>query len=164
MRKVPAGGAGTAARTGLLPFLDIVFGTIGVFVVVFALQHVIGNNEGAPAGVDAIVVCVDGDRLAAHWPDRESGPVEPPRRSLDLLRAMAASERPFRSLILAIGPGCFEARGTFMKGYERFLDASANPAFPGDRPRADLMLELYPVGGAAGAAALLERWRGDREP
>lgn len=164
MRGYPAGGARVAVSTGLLPFLDIIFGAIGVFVVVFALQHVAESGEGSPPGVDAIVACVDGDRLAAHWPNGENGPVVAPRRSLDLLRGMADAERPFRSLILAIGPGCFEARGVFMKEYERFLDVSAGPGFPDDRSRADLMLELYPIGGAADARALIDGWREGWEP
>lgn len=168
MGKSRTSGATTAAhgraRTGLLPFLDIVFGTVGVFVVVFALQHVAGNRETTPAGVDGVVTCIDGDRLAAHWPDGESGPAAAPQRSYELLQRMAESGRPFRSLIVAIGPGCFRARRAFMEGYERFLELSPGPGFPDDRARADLMLELYPIGGAADAGALLDEWRRSPKP
>lgn len=153
------GGAGTAAPMSLLPFLDIIFGTIGIFVVTFALQNIVEVEDGIPPGIDSIVTCVDGDRLTAHWPDGGAGPVAAPERSLELLQALARDGRPFRNLVLALGGNCLEARLAFLKGFERYLDVSTRAAAADGRAPTGLMLELYPLGDEADAAALLDEWR-----
>ena len=160
-----SGGAGALAQMSLVPFLDIIFGTIGIFVVAFALQNIVELEDGIPPGVDSIVTCIEGDRLTAHWPDGTTGPVAVPGRSLDLLRALARDGRPFRTLILALGGDCLQARLAFIDGFERYLDLdlSARSVAAEDRAPAGLMLELYPIGDAGDAAALLEEWRGANE-
>ena len=144
----------------LLPFLDIIFGTIGIFLVTFALQNIVEVEEGIPPDVDSIVTCVEGDRLTAHWPDGSTGPAAAPERSLDLLQALAGTERPFRSLLLALGGDCLRARLAFLDGFERYLKLSEKPGAADARAPAALMLELYPIGDAADAEALLEEWHG----
>lgn len=147
-------GGRMGAVVSLLPFLDIVFGMIGVFIVVFALQNIV--EDGAPPSVDSIVTCVEEGRLTAYWPGGEIAGVSTSDRSFELLRSLAEDGRPFRSLILAVGPEC--ARQAFMEGFERYLQAAVRD----ERRPVGLLLELYPVGGAAGAAALLEEWRGEQ--
>ena len=153
------GGSGVA-KMSLLPFLDIIFGTIGIFVVTFALQNLVEVKDGIPPGVDAIVTCIDGDRLAAHWPDGSSGAVAAPERTLHLLQALAADGRPFRSVILALSGHCIKARSAFLTGFERYLNVSTRSAEGAGRAPTGLMLELYPIGDAADAEALLDEWRG----
>ena len=161
MRRLPTGRASAVAQLSLLPFLDIIFGTIGIFVVAFALQNIVAVKDGIPPGVDSIVTCIEGDRLTAHWPDGSTGPVAAPERTLDLLQTLADDGRPFRSMILALGGDCYRARLAFLDGFERYLEASATAVPAKDEAPAGLMLELYPLGDAADAAALLATWRGD---
>lgn len=144
----------------LLPFLDIIFGTIGIFVVVFAIQNVVEVKEGVPPGVDSIVTCLQGGDLTAHWPDGSTGPVAVPERSFELLQRLADQGRPFRSLILALSGNCYKARLSFLDGFERYLEASAKTFAVEGRSPAGLMLELYPIGDEADAVALVEEWRG----
>ena len=153
------GASRRGVRLSLLPFVDIVFGTIGVFTVVFAVQNVLEAKEGIAPGVDSIVTCVDGDRLEAHWPDGSVAPSAAPQRSLELLGALGDAGRPFRSMILALGGECAEARRLFLKAFERYLDITADPAVADGEPPPYVMLELYPIGDATDAAALLARWR-----
>ena len=148
-------------RLSLLPFVDIVFGTIGIFTVVFAVQNVLEAKEGIQPGVDRIVTCVEGNRLTAHWPDGGSIPSARPERSHELLGAMGNTESPFRSMILALSGECEKARRLFLKAFERYLDVSANPADDDHGAPPYVMLELYPIGDAADAAALLKRWRSE---
>ncbi len=143
----------------LLPFLDIIFGTIGIFIVTFALQNIAEVEDGIPPGIDSIVTCVGGDRLTAHWPDGSTGPAVSPERSIELLQALAGDGRPFRSLVLALGGNCHEARMAFLDGFQRYLDISARSVTADDKPPTGLMLELYPLGDGGDAAALLEEWR-----
>ena len=150
--------------TVLLPFLDIVFGTIGVFVVVFALQYARETDRGAPPGIDCVVLCLKGDRLTTHWPDGEIGPTAAPGRGTELLQALAATGRPFRSVVFAVGPGCVEARTRFMAAFEEYLDISAGSQTADDADRMAPMLELYPLGSGAAGAALLKEWRGETTP
>ena len=148
----------------MLPFLDIVFGTIGIFIVVFALQNVVERGGIVQPSVDSIVICLDGGRLTAHWPDGKDGPAAAPERSLDLLRALGEDGRPFRSMILAISADCFGARQAFMEGFERYLEVSRSAVASDGRTAVDLMLELYPISGSTDAVALLEGWRKGRGP
>ena len=156
-------GSGAATQMSLLPFLDIIFGTIGIFIVTFALQNIVDVEDGIPPGIDSIVTCVGGDRLTAHWPDGSTGPAVSPERSLDLLQTLASDERPFRSLILALGGNCHQARMAFLNGFQRYLDISARSITADGKPPTGLMLELYPLGDAADATALLGEWREGRE-
>lgn len=164
MRRPNAAGVDTVVQMSLLPFLDIVFGTIGIFIVVFALQNVVEVKDGIQPSVDSIVTCLDGGRLTTHWQDGTDGPVAAPERSLDLLQALGEDGRPFRSMILAIGADCFSARQTFMEGFERYLEVSRSAIATDGRTAVDLMLELYPIGGATDAVALLEEWRRGEGP
>ena len=148
-------------RLSLLPFVDIVFGTIGVFTVVFAVQNVLEAKEGIQPGVDSIVTCVEGNRLTAHWPDGSAAPAAAPDQSLELLGTLSNGERPFRSMILALSGECERARRQFLKAFERYLDVTANPVASDRRAPPYVMLELYPIGDAADAEALLNRWRLD---
>ena len=159
----PAADVGAAVPMGFLPFLDIVFGTIGIFVVTFALQNIVEVKEGSPPGIDSIVTCVEGDRLTAHWPDGSTGPTAAPERSLDLLQALAGDGRPFRTLLLALGSNCHKGRTAFLDGFERYLDISTRAVASEGRTPGAPMLELYPLGDGADAAALLNEWRGGGE-
>ena len=152
-------GSAAAAQMSLLPFLDIIFGTIGIFIVTFAFQNLVEVEAGIPPAIDSIVTCVQGDRLTAHWPDGSTGPVVTPERSLDLLQALADDGRPFRSLLLALGGNCHRARTAFLDGFERYLDLSTAPAAADGPASSGLLLELYPLGDGADAAALLREWR-----
>ena len=157
---------GTGRRTVrivLLPFVDIVFGTIGVFAVVFAVQNVLEAREGIQPGVDSIITCAEGDRLTAHWPDGSVVPPVRPDRSLDLLRGLGDGEKPPRSIILALSGECEQARRQFVDAFERYLDVTESPVGSSSGAPPYVMLELYPIGDAADAQALLQRWRSDRD-
>ena len=143
----------------LLPFLDIIFGTIGIFIVTFALQNLVDVEEGIPPGIDSIVTCVEGDRLTAHWPDGSTEPAVSPERSLELVQALIGDGRPFRSLVLALSGNCHGARMAFLEGFQRYLDISEQSVTVDDMPPTGLLLELYPLGDEADAAALLKEWR-----
>lgn len=146
----------------LLPFLDIIFGTIGVFVVVFAFQNFVAVKEGIPPGVDSIVTCVEGENLTAYWRDGSTGVVAAPERSFDMLQTLAKDGRPFRSMIFAISGSCYKARLDFLEGFGRYLETSVETTSKGRQP-GGLMLELYPIGDESDAKALLSVWRGDPE-
>ena len=154
--------SGQTIRLSLLPFVDIVFGTIGIFTVVFAVQNVLEAKEGIQPGVDSIVTCTDGKRLTAHWPDGAAAPAVPPEESLELLTALGDAERPFRSLILALSGECTKVRTVFMKAFERYRDVTRYTSIAAgrDAPRY-VLLELYPIGDEADATVLLERWRSE---
>ena len=148
-------------RLSLLPFVDIVFGTIGVFTVVFAVQNVLEAKEGIQPGIDSIVTCVEGDRLTAHWPDGTDAPAVRTDRSLELLEEMGNAGRPLRSMILALSGECEDARRRFLKAFEQYLDVTRKPVATDRGAPPYVMLELYPIGDAADAQALLQRWRSD---
>ena len=154
---------GVVGQMNLLPFLDIIFGTIGIFVVVFAFQNFVEVKEGIPPSVDSIVTCVEGENLTAHWPDGSTGVVAAPERSFDMLQTLAEDDRPFRSLILALSGNCYKARLDFLEGFGRYLEASARNITTEGRQPASLMLELYPIGDESDAKALLSVWLGGSE-
>ncbi len=158
------GGGPHHGLVSLLPFLDIVFGIIGIFIVVFALQSIVDVNDGVQPSVDCIVTCLDGERLTAHWPDGAQGPVAVPEGSLELLQALGGDGRPFRSMVLAIGGDCVDAREAFMKGFEKYIKNLRNTGAASGPQNVDVMLELYPLGGEVHAASLLEEWRTGRNP
>lgn len=150
-----------AIRLSLLPFVDIVFGTIGIFAVVFAVQNVLETREGSQPGVDTVVTCIEGDRLTAHWPDGATAPSVRPDRSLELLEALGKADRPLRSIILALGGECEDARRQFLKAFEQYMDVIRRPEASESGTPPYVMLELYPIADAAAERALLERWRSD---
>lgn len=154
--------SGQTIRLSLLPFVDIVFGTIGIFTVVFAVQNVLEAKEGIEPGVDSIVTCTDGKRLTAHWPDGAAAPAAPPEESLELLTALGDSERPFRSLILALGGECAKVRSVFIRAFERYRDVTRHASIAAGRDAPPyVLLELYPIGDESDATALLARWRSE---
>lgn len=48
---------------GFLPFLDILFAALGIFLVILALQQVTNRLEGNRVQADALAVVDDRDRV-----------------------------------------------------------------------------------------------------
>lgn len=154
------GGKERTTQLSLLPFLDIVFSAIGIFVVVFALQNIVEARDGTPARIDSIISCIDGKRLTAHWPNGTPGPTSGSAESFELLRELAESERPFRSLMFAMTAACLDARRNFLKGFDRFTEFSEVGDPTAESGPMTVLLEFYPLGDAEDEQRLLEEWRG----
>ena len=139
-------------RGGWLPFLDLVFGAIGVFVILFALQALQAPAAGPAAGVDVVVTC-NGDDLVARRAPAGPGLAGRLSASLDLLEELADDGGPLRSIVLAVTPDCTGVRQAFIaRGFDPFV-AGRSGAAAGAAPQ----LELWPVADGAAAERLSAR-------
>lgn len=101
------------AALNLLPFLDIIFATIGVFIVVFALQEVAANASGRQLTVDYLVICTDG-RTVAFYSEPAGQPANFTERQFPaLLDTLAKPAGGIRNLVFAFTAACFETRRKF---------------------------------------------------
>ena len=74
----------------LMPFLDILFATIGVFVVVFALQSKIESEAARKDSADMMIICTDPtDLMLYRAPDADPQSFRQPAKQLEALAAMA---------------------------------------------------------------------------
>lgn len=100
--------ASASAGAGMTSLVDILLSTIGVFVIVFALQEISDPVTRVPAPFDGAILCgADGDYTAF---DLNGGSAALPEAD------MAAALRIFAPdggrFLIALAPGCAEARNT----------------------------------------------------
>lgn len=91
---------------GMTSLVDILLSTIGVFVIVFALQEISEPTARVPAAFDGAILCDADGRYTAF--DLNGGSAALPEASMAAaLRAFAAEGGRF---LIAITPGCAEAK------------------------------------------------------
>lgn len=149
----------------MLPFLDIIFATIGIFVLVFALQEIIEQTTSRQLAVDHLVTCTDGEALRLRL-EPNTAPLDFDRHGLTgLVDLLGREEDGIRNVTFAFTAACFELRRLFVTELARFLSA-----LPRDREaggRAAFRVSYRPLGAAPDAeSALIDRWQRevDHEP
>ena len=130
--------------------VDIMFATIGVFVIVFVLQDLETPSDLKPARYDALVVCGADQRISLYTGSGESPPATarsfaPEEIETLLAEALAGQGR----ILVALGRECHEARngasppGDELRELERRLGTRA-----GKGPEALTLFEFAPLGSA----------------
>lgn len=155
MRHRPTNGF--AVEMNLLPFLDLICSTIGIFIVVFALQEVAANSSGRQLNTDYLVICT-----AEHAVTFYAGPTTEPVNFTewqfpDLFTALSKQGGGVRNLAFAFTSACFNTRRTFEEKFAEFT------ALLHDRRdnKAVFRLAFRPLSVQTGAAEqLLAAWRG----
>lgn len=154
------GGWGAALPSlSLLPFLDIIFATIGIFIVVFALQKIVPQASGRQLTVDHLVICTD-ERTVSFYP----GPTREPatftsRQFPALMNSLAESAGGVRNLVFAFTGACFETRRTFEEEFAKMTALfHAQQAKRADQTI--FRLAFQPLSAQPGAVErLLAAWR-----
>ncbi|NKN31687.1 hypothetical protein [Marichromatium bheemlicum] len=88
--------------------VDLLLATIGIFVIVFALQEVVVPSERVAAPFDGAVLCDAGGRYRGHLPD---GRVQPLDRA-DLATAVRLWAPAGGRFLIGITPGCAQTELT----------------------------------------------------
>lgn len=135
--------------------VDILFATIGIFVIVFALQELKPPVELRPASYDAVLVC-DSDRALRLYRADEQEPVNYGLRAIgsDLQDELGAGGR----VLIALTTECTTDPGDGivvedkLRALERKLTGRNS-----DKVSALLLLEFAPL-AKGGEAALLDRF------
>ena len=97
---------------GMTSLVDVLLSTIGIFVIIFALQEIVVPTERAPAPFDGAIVCDDVGAYTAHDLQGRSHLLD----TKDLAKAMTEFAPEGGRFLLGITPGCAAAeikRGTF---------------------------------------------------
>ena len=143
----------------LLPFLDIIFSMIGIFIVVFALQKIISSEAGRLPQVDFIVVCAE-DRMVNLYTQAETAPRPFSRLQFPELFTFLSQQQGVKNLVFAFTRDCFNTQAIFDREFNRFT------ALLGSQSVADttvFRLSFRPLSTRPTAIAeLLAIWRGAR--
>ena len=151
-----ARAGGLAGGFQLLPFLDIVFAMVGIFLVVFVLQSLYEEPRAGLAGVDELIVC-EGGRALRLYSAPDADPVEiPAARVREIFQYLPERQR-VSNLSFALGADCFAARRGFERAFEEFSGRLQREG------AATRRLNFRPLGSHPDAVtALLARWRRER--
>lgn len=107
------------AVLNLLPFLDIIFATTGVFIVVFALQEIADKASIRQLTVDHLAICTDGQTVMLY-PDPVSEPASFTAHQLPaLLNTLADQPGGVHNLTFAFTGTCFNTRRRFEEEFAR---------------------------------------------
>ena len=130
--------------------VDILFATIGIFVIVFVLQDLETPSDLKPSRYDALVTCGAGQQISLYLASDGLSP-EPARifvpEEIDGLLAEALAGRG--RILVALGSACLEARdgasppGDELRELERRLGTRA-----GSGPEPLTLFEFAPLGSA----------------
>lgn len=148
---------GFAVEMNLLPFLDLICSTIGIFIVVFALQEVAASASGRQLAIDYLVVCPTEQEVTFY-----SAPTAEPagftqQQFPALFARLAQRQDGIRNLVFAFTSACFDTRRAFEEEFAEFT------ALLHDRrdSQAIFRLAFRPLSTQPGAVEqLLTAWRG----
>jgi hypothetical protein len=147
-----------AAALTLLPFLDIVFATLGVFIIVFVLQKLVQHEAGRQASIDSLIVCTSAGELVfyltPHTPPRAFALAQLPL----VFEALTSAGPGIRNLVFALNSTCVGMRQPFADAFTRFTALSRRE---GTHPAAAFRLTFRPLSAHPEAVEqLLHTWRG----
>lgn len=141
----------------LLPFLDLVFATIGILVVIFALQETARHASGRQLAIDALILCQETDQVTLYVDPEAAPAVYRPHQFPALLETLGGAGE-VRNLVFALTADCFATRRAFEDAFARFSALPHQDRGPG---RALARLAYRPLSAHPEAAeALLSSWRG----
>lgn len=107
MRRAGPGDLAAFTSAGMLPFLDILFATVAIFVVVMLVQRVV-RVEALPYRVDVVMVCPDG-RTARVFVAPDAPPLEVAVEREPLVRTIAGLPYALElNALVAVGRGCLD--------------------------------------------------------
>ena len=147
-----------AAALTLLPFLDIVFSTLGVFIIVFVLQEIGHHEAGRQATIDSLIVCTSDQDLVLYL-----APHTPPRAfafaQLPLVFETLTTDGPgIRNLVFAFTSACLGMRQPFEDAFTRFTALNRREGPPA---AAAFRLTFRPLSAHPETVEqLLHTWRG----
>ena len=149
--------APVAALT-MLPFLDIVFSTIGVFVIVFVLQELVHRDGNRWPTIDRLLVCTSDWELALYpTPNAKLLAFTVPQLSL-VFEALTTEGEGIHNLVFAFTRDCIGLRQRFEGEFAKFTALRRSQR---DRPEAAWRLTFRPLSGHPEAVEhLLGAWRG----
>ena len=142
----------------LTSLVDILMATIGIFVIVFALQEVVSTPPLVPAPYDALAFCRDAGTVAIYSDDKSGGPsvVSVEGFTTALNRLVPNGGR----LMLGVTRACVQADAKGSAPVQRLIDTleQANTLAP-NRTDPLHIYEVVPLGdGAFSEPVLVERW------
>lgn len=148
---------GFVVEMNLLPFLDLICSTIGIFIVVFALQEVTASASGRQLAIDYLVVC-SADQEIVFYSAPTAEPARFTQRQFPALFAQLG-EQPggIRNLVFVFTSACFDTRRAFEEKFAAFT------ALLHDRQdrQAVFRLAFRPLSSRTGAVEqLLAAWGG----
>jgi len=152
----------------MAPFLDLVFASIGVFLLIFSLQTLLPDRPLPRPPVARAVLCTDNQSLR-FYAAPTADPITYSAYDLDTVFAVVTDPGPTNDvargggtgpMLIAVGPGCAALASRVRRAYRAFLDRSPGGAAPETpRPRAP-RLAFWPLSADASAeTAFLELWR-----
>ena len=144
-------------RAQYTALVDILFATIGVFVIVFALQDLVPSSDLQPARYDHAILCGPENRLS-YLNRSDDGPVDLSERDIGSGRLAGMLEGGGRVLV-ALDGACLSQRG----GDSLFAQLRELEDRLSDRPASDrsplILFEFAPLGaGDLGADGLMRRF------
>ena len=141
----------------LLPFLDIIFSMIGIFIVVFALQEMVSSEAGRLPQVDFIVVCAE-DRMVSLYSQAEIQPKPFSRLQFPELFTFLSQQQGIKNLVFAFTRDCFNTQAIFDREFNTFTALLGNQSI-GDKTV--FRLTFRPLSSRPTAITeLLAAWRG----
>ena len=145
-------------RLSMLPFLDIIFSMIGIFIVVFALQEVIRSEAARQPAVDHLLICTD-DRELQLYLTPDTTPLNFSRVQLPaLFDALAIHSGGIRNLVFAFSRDCFNTQRLFERAFAKFTALARDQA---NGPKTVFRLAFRPLATDPEALEdLLNTWRG----
>lgn len=133
--------------------IDIMMATIGIFVIVFALQEIVEQTTDDPKPYDLLIFCTSDGALDLHRRDGETRTAQPDAVADGVERFLPDGG----DLFLGIGPGCPQQTVTAVVQALGAL-GRVDP----DAPTSVHRYEMGPLGaGAFGPEGLLDSWRED---
>src|SRR5690606_4790504 len=93
-------------RLTLMPFLDVVTATIGVFLLIFAVQVIQAVVENRQLQPDQIIVCSEAENWSLFTGPRAAEQRFERWEKDRMLETIIASSNGITNVVLAIGPEC----------------------------------------------------------
>ncbi len=153
--------SGNAAEMTLLPFLDIIFASIGIFLLIFALRSLVVAEAPRQLEAHHVILC-DNAAEIRHYPGADAAPMALRRHELAAtLEAIARAEGPAANLVFAFTAICENVYRDLQRDYRAAMTIAGEQ----ETNMRAIRMQLWPLASDDGAdAAFLARWRGEVMP
>lgn len=143
-----------------MPFLDVVTATIGIFLLIFAVQVIQSKVEVRRLVPDLIILCLNNNLNVVREP---AGPKEQfePWQAKPLVSDLLLKSSGLVNVVLAIGPDCGKGDAAFTQAMR---EVPKDPSTDLDLNLSSLRLMKWPVPDSEAADRLLADWDQGRVP
>jgi len=107
-------------QLSLMPFLDILFCAIGIFIILFSIQDIISKKKDVSLQADVLIICLNKNKLIWVGHDNESKYEIDADQMIEKLKHLIKTTKTAPHLLIALKPDSFKTWAQLLKQLDSY--------------------------------------------